>query len=46
MSQEGLAEGKEPAQHLQKDVGRPDQAESEEDDRGLLDKAKDKLTGR
>ena len=46
MTREGLAEGKEPAQHLQKDVGEPDRSEREDDERGLLDKARDKLTGK
>jgi len=45
VTQEGLIEGQEPAQPLQEDVGQPDQAERKDDDKGLLDKAKDKLTG-
>jgi len=47
VTQEGLIEGQEPAQPLREDVGQPDQAErqDDEDDKGLLDKAKDKLTG-
>ncbi len=45
MTQEGLAEGKEPAQHLQEDVGQPDRAGNKDDDKGLIDKAKDKLEG-
>ncbi len=44
VAQEGLVEGKEPAQPLQEDAGRPGRAEHEED-KGLLDKAKDKLKG-
>jgi hypothetical protein len=42
MTQEGLVSGQEPAEHLQEDAGR---SEREEDDKGLIEKAKDKLTG-
>lgn len=45
MTQEGLVAGQEPAEHLREDAGQPDQAEREDDDKGFLDKAKDKLTG-
>jgi hypothetical protein len=45
VTQEGLVEGQEPAEHLREDAGRPDRAERRDDDRGLLDKARDKLTG-
>ena len=45
VTQEGLVEGKEPAQHLLEDAGRSDRAERKDDDKGILDKAKDKLKG-
>ncbi len=45
MTREGLAEGQEPAQPMREDAGQPDQAERDNDDRSLLDKARDKLTG-
>ncbi len=41
---EGLGPGVEPAENLKEDAGR-DQAERKEDDKGLIDKAKDKLKG-
>ncbi len=44
MTQEGLAQGGEPEEHLEGGAG-PGQAEREEDDRGLIDKARDKLKG-
>ncbi len=45
VTQEGLVAGQEPAEHPREDTGQPDQAEREEDDQGLIDEAKDKLTG-
>ncbi len=42
MTQEGLVSGQEPAEHLQEDAGG---SERKEDDKGLIDKAKDKLKG-
>ena len=45
MTREGLAEGQEPAQPMREDAGQPDQAERDDDDRSLLDKARGKLTG-
>jgi len=45
MTREGLAEGQEPAQPMRENAGQPDQAERIDDDRSLLDKATDKLTG-
>ena len=45
MTREALAEGQEPAQPMREDAGQPDPAERKDDDRSLLDKAKDKLTG-
>ncbi len=45
VTQEGLVEGQEPAQPLREDAGQLDQAERKDDDKGLLDKARDKLTG-
>ena len=45
VTQEGLVEGKEPAQPLREDAGQPDRAERKDQDKGLLDKARDKLTG-
>ena len=45
MTREGLVEGQEPAQPMRADAGQPDQVERDDDDRSLLDKAKDKLTG-
>ncbi len=42
ISQEGLGAGQEPAEHLQEDTGG---SERKEDDKGLVDKARDKLTG-
>jgi hypothetical protein len=41
---EGLRPGVEPAEHLKEDAGQ-DRAEREEGDKGLIDKAKDKLKG-
>jgi hypothetical protein len=43
-TQGGLGPGVEPSDHLKEDAGR-DQAERKEDDKGLIDKAKDKLKG-
>lgn len=44
---EGPPEGDEPAEHLREDAGRPGtEPEHKESDKGLLDKAKDKLSGR
>jgi hypothetical protein len=43
-TQGGLGPGVEPSEHLKEDAGR-DQAERKEDDKGLIDKAKDKLKG-
>ncbi len=44
---EGPLEGDGSAEHVREDAGRPGvEPEYEEDDKGLLDKAKDKLTGR
>ncbi len=45
VTQEGLIEGQEPAQPLREDAGQPDQAERKDDDKGLIDKARDKLSG-
>ncbi len=45
VTQEGLIEGQEPAQPMREDAGRADQTERKDDDKGLLDKARDKLTG-
>jgi len=46
LTQEGLIEGQEPAQPMRGDAGRPpDQAERKDDDKTLLDKAKDRLKG-
>ena len=45
VTQVGLVEGQEPAQPLREDAGQPDRAERKDHDKGLLDKAKDKLTG-
>ena len=42
MTQEGLASGQKPPEHLQENAGESER----EDDKGLLDRAKDKLTGR
>ncbi len=42
MTQEGLGSGQEPAEHLQEDAG---ESERKENDKGLIDKAKDKLKG-
>jgi hypothetical protein len=44
MTNEGLGPGVEPEEHLKEDAGQ-DQAERKEDDKGLIDKAKDKLKG-
>ena len=45
VTQEGLIEGQEPAQPMREDAVQPDQAERQDDDKGLIDKARDKLTG-
>ena len=45
VTQEGLIEGQEPGQPMREDAGQPDQAERKDDDKSLLDKAKDRLTG-
>ena len=45
VTQEGLIEGQEPAQPMREDAGQPDKVERKDDDRGHLDKAKDKLIG-
>ena len=42
MTQEGLGSGQEPAERLREDAGG---SERKEDDKGLIDKAKDKLKG-
>jgi hypothetical protein len=42
MTQGGLGPGVEPAEHLKEDAGQ-DRAEHKEDDKSLIDKAKDKL---
>ena len=42
MAQEGLGQGQDPAERLQEETG---QSEREEDDRSLIDKARDKLKG-
>lgn len=44
MTKEGLGPGVEPAEHLKEDAGQ-DHAERKEDDKSLIDKAKDKLKG-
>jgi hypothetical protein len=44
MTQEGLGSGEEPAEHLREDAGQ-DQAKRKEDDKSLIDRAKDKLKG-
>jgi hypothetical protein len=43
---QGLGPGIEPAEHLREDTGRADREEREEDRKSLVEKAKDKLTGR
>ncbi len=44
--EQGPEQGVEPAEHLREDAGSSDLAEQEEADKGLVEKAKDKLTGR
>ena len=45
VTKEGLIDGQEPAQPMREDAGQPaDKVERKDDDRGHLDKAKDKLT--
>ncbi len=44
MTKGGLGSGVEPAEHLKEDAGQ-DHAERKEDDKSLIDKAKDKLKG-
>ena len=46
MAQEGTTQGLKPAEHLGEDTGRADREELEEDRKSLVEKAKDKLTGR
>jgi hypothetical protein len=43
MTQEGLGSDQGPAEHLQEDAGEP---EREVDNKSLIDKAKDRLSGR
>jgi hypothetical protein len=50
LAQEGMTQGVRPGteseEHLREDAGQLGQEEREEDKRSLVDKAKDKLTGR
>ena len=45
VTQEGLGLGEEPAEHLREDTGHSEEAGRKSDDKGLIDKAKDKLKG-
>ena len=41
-----MAQGQEPGEHLREDVVQPGEVECEGEEKGLIDKAKDKLTDR
>jgi len=41
----GLAQGQEPDEHLRERIGVPGGAERKDDDKSLIDKAREKLTG-
>ena len=45
MAKEGLVHGAEPGEHLQGDAGQLDQADRKDDDKTLINKAREKLKG-
>lgn len=45
VTQQGLGFGKEPAEHLREDTGHSEEAGRKSDDKGLIEKTKDKLKG-